>query len=204
MLYCNEKFPIKERKFDWGTLIYVSAGEEGRGRKELRLPIPKGIEIKQGMNHLTIGQTKSGLPRINTYSDDGMFALLSSEGGYTRRGDGFFKMEEEELQNISILAKGNGADGAAGRIGDWDVVLLELHAPCQILNQRSGAGRSNIEIIIYDGETIDRVDACDYMQYCELKQIKPITMRDDEENNGYNFGGTIRDTFKTKHLKLIN
>ena len=48
-----------------------------------------------------------------------MYLMISSQYGYTRRGNGYIKTNGE------ILADGYGADGDAGRIGTWDAYLIK-------------------------------------------------------------------------------
>ena len=75
--------------------------------------------------YLTIGFTKAGKPRINRGKDMDMYLALSSERGYTRRGNGVIKAPVS--QTVELIARGNGADGDAGRIGYWDVILVKAN-----------------------------------------------------------------------------
>ena len=109
MLYINETVEVTTREFKFGTVEGISLGEHGRGRQQIFLPTPQRLEGAVGglRTDLTIGLTKAGKPRINRNKDKDMYLALSSERGYTRRG--------------------NGADGDAGRIGYWDVVLVKAN-----------------------------------------------------------------------------
>lgn len=125
MLFMNKTVEVESREFKFGTVAGVALGEHGRGRQQVFLPTPKGLEGAIGglRSDLTIGLTKAGRPRINHGKDKDMYLALSSERGYTRRGNGVVKVPVG--QAVELIARGNGADGDAGRIGYWDVVLVK-------------------------------------------------------------------------------
>jgi hypothetical protein len=69
--------------------------------------------------------TQSGRPKIVKQQNDGYtYLILSSSGGYTRRGCGYVTVLKDNT--YKVISKGNGADGDAGRIGTWDVRLIEV------------------------------------------------------------------------------
>lgn len=143
MLYSNRNLESEARQFDWGTIFQVALGEHGRGRRLLTLTCPEDTEIKSGINEeYSIGSTKSGKPRIVKKKDNELYMILSAKGGYTRRGDGTIKVLVKDSKNIEVLARGNGADGLAGRIGTWDCVLIHLEGNLETVVQvrTSGAG----------------------------------------------------------------
>ncbi len=145
MLYCNQELRAEERTFEFGSIYQVSMGEYGRGRKLIALTCPNGTIVKNGMNNnITIGLTKSGKPRIIDREDDkNLFLLLSSKGQYTRRGNGTIMVPKKQIQNYAILARGNGADGDAGRIGHWACILLMINNLSEkniVRIQKGGAG----------------------------------------------------------------
>ena len=125
MLFMNKTVEVESREFKFGTVAGVALGEHGRGRQQVFLPTPKGLEGAIGglRSDLTIGLTKAGRPRINHGKDKDMYLALSSERAYTRRGNGVVKVPVD--QAVELIARGNGADGDAGRIGYWDVVLVK-------------------------------------------------------------------------------
>ena len=103
MLYSNRNLESEVRQFDWGTIFQVALGEHGRGRKLLTLTCPEDTEIKSGINEeYSIGSTKSGKPRIVKKKDNELYMILSSEGGYTRRGDGTIKVLVKDSKNIEV------------------------------------------------------------------------------------------------------
>lgn len=127
MIFSNTKLVAKSKEMDFGTIHQIVLGENGRGRKEIRLACPEGTTLEVGCNFdFTIGETKSGHPRINKGKGNKSFFLLSTEGGYTRRGCGWVGTWKSNEGQYKVLAHGNGADGLAGRIGQWDVLLIEL------------------------------------------------------------------------------
>jgi len=132
----------------FGQLSGIAIGEHGRGRKEVFIPCPEGVEIIEGMcENLSISTTQSGRCRIDR-GNNGFFAILSSEGGYTRRGNG--TIESLASNPVKILDRGNGADGDAGRIGDWDAVIAEMPAGGTIIRVRRSGGNPS-DLIRFDG-----------------------------------------------------
>lgn len=142
MLYVNKRMEATERTMEFGTIYQVGMGEVGRGRKFMALTCPKDTIIKKGMNpDFTIGTTKSGKPRINKKDDKTLYMMLSAEGGYTRRGNGTIKVLASQKEKFEVMTRGNGADGAAGRIGFWDCLLLKAPNTDAIVRVRtSGSG----------------------------------------------------------------
>lgn len=127
MLFLNRTIGIEAREFKFGTVAGIALGEHGRGRQQIFLPTPKELEGSIGgmRSDLTIGLSKSGKPRINRAKDKDIYLALSTERGYTRRGNGVVKVPVS--QTVELIARGNGADGDAGRIGYWDVVLVKAN-----------------------------------------------------------------------------
>lgn len=125
MFYINKTTEVTAREFKFGTVEGILLGEHGRGRQQIFLPTPQGLEgVVGGLRiDLTIGLSKAGKPRINRGKDKDMYLALSSERGYTRRGNGVIKAPVS--QAVERIARGYGADGDAGRIGYWDVVLIK-------------------------------------------------------------------------------
>lgn len=127
MLFLNKTTEVVAREFKFGTVEGISLGEHGRGRQQIFLPTPKGLEGAVGglRSDLTIGLSKAGKPRINRGKDKDIYLALSTERGYTRRGNGVVKTPVG--QEVELIARGNGADGDAGRIGYWDVILVKAN-----------------------------------------------------------------------------
>lgn len=127
MIFSNININSKEVEMEWGNLHQISLGEQGRGRKEIRLACTNETHLDKGLNmSYTIGMTRSGRPRVNYQKDATLYLLISTQGGYTRRGDGWIGSWTENTCQYKVLAKGNGADGAAGRIGYWDCAVIQV------------------------------------------------------------------------------
>lgn len=143
MIYTNKDLYAQDREMDWGTLHQITMGEHGRGRQLITLPCPPDVDrITSGLHgDLSIGQTKSGRPRIVRAHDDKLYMLLSAHGAYTRRGNGVIYTLDRDFDKFTVLCRGNGADGDAGRIGFWDCLVLEAPLTDAIVRVRtSGAG----------------------------------------------------------------
>lgn len=127
MLYSNINLKAKTKVMPFGKIYFLAIGEQGRGRYEMRIMCPMGTTVDKGMNsQLTIGFTKSGNPRVDVVKDSSIYLLLSSKGKYTKGGCGWIGSYIKNKANYQLLAKGNGADGKAGKIGSWDAVLLKV------------------------------------------------------------------------------
>lgn len=190
MLYANQKMEATEKTLDFGTIYQVGMGEVGRGRKFMALTCPKDTLIQEGMNpDFTVGTTKSGKPRINQKADDTLYMMLSAEGGYTRRGNGTIKVLESQKEKFEVMARGNGADGDAGRIGFWDCLLLKAPNTDAIVRVRtsgSGYGTPSDLYVIHESVVyhcyIDELEDC-----CEALGIEvPCELVNDDD--GLQFG----------------
>lgn len=131
MLYTNMNMKVVDREMPFGILRGVSLGERGRGRREEFLPVPASVtEINWGLHkNLSVGLTRNGKPRINLGDNGNLYLILSSQRGYTRRGDGVVyevKLNRQDEPKVKYLAEAWGADGAAGRIGTWEAKVLEV------------------------------------------------------------------------------
>lgn len=127
MLYANTTLKAVSREMKFGAITGVAIGEYGRGRHEVFLPTPKSVQtgdvIEELRSDLTIGTSKSGRPRIDARKDGDIYLILSSGKSYTRRGDGY--IEAPKGQEVELIARGNGADGDAGRVGSWDAIIVK-------------------------------------------------------------------------------
>jgi len=97
--------------------------------------------------NLSIGRTRSGRCRI-VRGNSGFFAVLSSEGGYTRRGNG--SIRSLASNPATVLETANGADGDAGRIGQWSAKILEMPKGETIIRVRRSGGNPS-DLIRFDG-----------------------------------------------------
>jgi hypothetical protein len=144
MIWSNNERPLLSKAMDFGEINFISLGESGRGRKEIILP--SSIEVSKGLNPtLFIGLTKTNRPRINhneMNSKKEIHLLLDSSGGYTRRGNGTISY----YGAVEVIAVGNGADGDAGRIGQWTAAVLKITGEAWIWIKYSG-GRGERELI---------------------------------------------------------
>lgn len=132
MLFSNTTIKAHDLSLDFGVLHVITLGEHGRGRRPINLIVPKSIDqIKEGLSQgLTMGKTKTNKPKLIIERDDHLFLLLETRCGYTRRGDGFIKVQDTSA--VDVLAAGNSADGDAGRIGTADARVVEVLKTCWI------------------------------------------------------------------------
>lgn len=190
MIYSNTQVEAQERTFEFGTIHQVCLGEIGRRRKLMALTCPKDLTIESGINkEISISTTRSGKPRISKITEDTLYMLLSSEGGYTRRGDGTIKVLKKERDKFEILARGNGADGDAGRIGSWSCMLLKVLSTDAIVRVRTsggGYGTPSDLYLIHNGE-IYHCHIDELQDYCDGLDID-LPCEIILDNNGLKFG----------------
>lgn len=113
----------------FGNLKGITIGEKGRGRWEVFLPAQNCTDkdaIEEGLHKdLSISLSKSGRPKIIKKEEDKIFLILDSEHAYTRQGDGKIFALATNTEEAKVIARGNGADGLAGKVGQWDAIVLE-------------------------------------------------------------------------------
>lgn len=188
MVYSNVNKKAEEREMEFGTIYQMAFGEKGRGRKLLALTCQKpDMELMANSLHenMNIGTTKSGKPKLvysNTSTE--LYMLLSSAGGYTRRGDGVIRVLKGEEDNFEVIARGNGADGDAGRIGTWDVVLVKIkdvNKDFIICVRTSGEGYgTDSDMYMYHNGKISHFKSGDsHDAYDAIDEDMPYTFGDD-------------------------
>lgn len=188
MLYTNKNMEAIEREMEFGTIYQVGMGEFGRGRRYMAVTCPKDTQIQSGMNpDYTIGKTKTGKPRIVKKADDTLYMMLSAQGGYTRRGNGTIRVLASQKDQFEVIARGNGADGDAGRIGFWDCMLLKVPNTDAIVRVRTsgeGYGTPSDLYVIHEGAVyhcyLDELEEC-----CEALGIEPLCEIVNEEGELY-------------------
>ena len=172
MLYANRNFKTSERSFDFGKRHQLALGEEGRGRKLVPLTCPSEISIPAFtlVKELTIGKTQSGRPRIIKAgrNDCTLFMLIDSYVNYSRRGCGYVMVLNSQVDDFDVIARGNGADGDAGRIGSWVCPITKCPANGIVRIKYSGSGYgipSDLLIIkdnsVYKCQLKNLDDCCD-------------------------------------------
>lgn len=108
----------------FGEVECIKLGEDGRGRKLSLANCPKGI--KDG-ELVSLSLPKVGKPSIKLGGEnDGTWLMrISSEGSYVRGANGNIRVLNAHKDNVKVVARGQGAFGAAGNTGTWDDLLLE-------------------------------------------------------------------------------
>lgn len=110
-------------QLSFGELVAIPLGEEGRGRSLTLIPCPEGIGNGE---EVSLAETRSGKPRVNraTTPSQGWVARLSYLCGYRRGNSG--NLRTTDPQNVTVLATGQWAWGAAGRVGSGTDYLLKI------------------------------------------------------------------------------
>lgn len=148
-----------EKEFQFGKMSVVTLGEKGRGRQETLIPFH--ADNIEG-NNFEIAQTRTGKSKIikGSTSSPGWIAVLSGSGCYTRGTYGTVYVPENQKQNIEVLAKGYGAYGAAGRVGDWNEFLVAVRTMPTVFYVRPAGGRHKMNRywLVFDKDQVFRVD----------------------------------------------
>ena len=182
MLFLNKSTEVSAREFKFGVVNGIALGEHGRGRQQIFLPTPKDLEGSIGglRSDLTIGLSKAGKPRINREKDKDIYLALSSERGYTRRGNGVVKVPAS--QTVELIARGNGADGDAGRIGYWDVVVVKTNEGdvFRVTWGGSGYGYEPTFYMVHNGQVFeaDQQEVEDLYESIGLKMPVSLTFEE--------------------------
>lgn len=101
------------------TMTAITLGEKGRGRTIVNVACPNEFTF------LEPGQTRSGKPRlVASQNDSGWVARINTHGSYVRGASGNVSVSPEHKDAVSVLARGQGAFGAAGRTGTWDDIIV--------------------------------------------------------------------------------
>lgn len=169
MIYSNQEVCSTFEMTQGGIKHYILLGEEGRGRRQIRLACLQSTVIKKGMNpELTIGMVK-GKTYVLSKQDRNLYMILSSEGGCTSRSDGIILVQVNDAGKVHVLTRGNGGDGIDVKVGNWDCLLLKVRNPAEkLLLQVRPAGMDqefpqtvyimeNWEVYSYDVNMLKRV-----------------------------------------------
>lgn len=112
--------------------------------------------------------------------------MLSAKGGYTRRGNGTIHVLKKQKENFKVIACGNGADGAAGKIGFWECALLKAPMTDAIIRVRtSGAGYGTPSdlYVIHEGHVYHTIPE-ELHECCETLGIElPCSIKDGRNLN---------------------
>lgn len=122
----------------FGVVDVIGLGEEGRGRKLTLVNCPKGIGDREDV---TLFAPKVGKPKITLGRDNSPCWLmrLSTEGAYIRGANGNVRVLKGQEDRVSVVARGQGAFGDAGRTGTWDDLLVQV-APETVLRVKPSRG----------------------------------------------------------------
>jgi hypothetical protein len=110
----------------------VVLGERGRGRRQVFVPCPEGL--KDG-DSVVLKETRTGRPKVvRGGSEDGFWlAHISTEAAYIRGARGRVYVHKDDKDKLQVIEQGWGAFGAAGRVGNWDDLLLRIDASTPVV-----------------------------------------------------------------------
>jgi hypothetical protein len=179
MLHFNRNFAVETREMSFGQIPGVVVGERGRGRWEVFLTCPqefanaheKTVREKEAYPY-SLGRTRAGAPKIVPGDDGKVNLVLSSEGGYTRRGSG--RIYALKGRPVNVAARANGADGEAGRIGTWSAVVIADAKPGDVFRIRySGSNAIMPEYVFVTEHGVSYVPENELELYFDIGGIEP-------------------------------
>jgi hypothetical protein len=139
-----------KRQLSFGELTVIALGEKGRGRYENLVPFQGDIAESDFVIPVP---TKTGKTKIIKGGDSkGWIARISCEGCYTRGTTGYASFHKKDVDKVTVLASGNGAEGDAGRIGWWADYLLQIEDETLIRVKQHG-GYKTPAFYLYFGKS---------------------------------------------------
>lgn len=122
----------------------IVLGENGRGRKQTK------ILYKALGEFVIISIPTVGNPSIvDCNSNAGWLLRISTEGAYIRSANG--NVSVNSIEGISVVARGHGAFGDAGRTGTWDDLLIAVYKEDAIFRVKPSRGDAHI-LLVQDGK----------------------------------------------------
>lgn len=141
----------------------VSLGEHGRGRQLVNVACPEEFQ------YLEPGLTKNGRFRLNaSISDKGWIARINTESSYIRGANGNVSIASEYAEHVRVEARGYGAYGDAGRIGNWEDIIISTELEDFWVRVKPSRGDAYI-LIFKDGKvnklTYEQAELLDMQLY---------------------------------------
>ena len=133
----------------FGNIDCIKLGEDGRGRKLTLISCPR--EIKDG-DRVSLFSPKVGKPKIEAGGEcnrSSWLMRISTEGAYVRGANGNIRVFAEHEDSVKVVARGQGAFGAAGNTGTWDDLLIEVQ-PNTVLRVKPSRGDAHYLHILED------------------------------------------------------
>ncbi len=152
--------PVKET-FSWGDMLVVPLGERGRGRKYT--PVP--WEGTPDMPYVSVGRTRTGNPKIvRSESSDGWLMRINTNSGYKRGGFGKLFVSGD----VTVIAKGLSAFGAAGRVGAAYDFIVAAYPPAVI---HVFSTRPPRKFLVVRADRVDEILPDDVPAYEEVADV---------------------------------
>lgn len=159
------------KKMSFGELSVLALGERGRGRYEAIIPMASNIREH---DFVKVVKTKSGKNKIikSDKPSDTWLSVIDCEYTYTRHTEGEAYVPTEMKENISILSKGTGAYGEAGRTGNWYAYLAEIKANTFVWVEPSGGSRKVDPYWLYFGvQSVVRIEEGEMDAFIEYADV---------------------------------
>lgn len=127
-------------------------GEAGRGRKQTKVLVKAEEGLAQAVAR------KVGNPVIQPSVDPvGWLARISTQGAYIRGANGNLSIAPDQ-QGVTVITKGYGAFGLAGRTGTWDDLLLAIDDQAII---RVKPSRGPAYLLCFGKQDVQRISYAD-------------------------------------------
>lgn len=194
--YSGEEFELKELELSNGTIKKkgLLLGEKGRGRRQVFLPahlhkdtLPEGTLIST----LMIGRSRSGRPVLNRvrdndeeYDNEGITIIVDTFAGSCRAGDGRVYHLGHGIEHLTLVARAIGAEGEAGKVGNYDALVVKTRESTMFLVLPSGGHTSAPYFIQVDlkRNEVWRFDTIEEIAhfYDDRQERVPFTIKEDD------------------------
>jgi hypothetical protein len=143
-------------KLSFGDLYAIALGEIGRGRHLTLVPMSPTDPDKP----VEVVTSKTGKPKITTVGTDRQdwLARICCNGTYTRGSYGYAYVHNDDAENVELVAKGYGAEGDAGRLGNWFDYLLKIKDNTLIRVKEHGGHKRPAYYLYFDENDVTRLD----------------------------------------------
>ena len=150
-------FNIKAQEVSVADFKYwaVGLGKKGRAHTYTLVACPKWAK------YLEPGTSKKGKPRLNKSSSDaGWIVRISTEranfrGGYFKGAIGYVSINPDFKEQVTVLARGQGALGNANLNGTWDDIIIVSQLDNFWVRVKPSCG--DAYIIWFNGKAVDKI-----------------------------------------------
>lgn len=147
------------------TVLGLSLGEQGRGRQRTIVPVERESQF------YNLGKTKTGNHKLFAGSGDSdsekWIVRISCEGCYTRNTNG----RASGTEGVTVIARGHGAEGDAGRLGTWDDLLLSVPDGAVVKVKPHGGAKRPAYFLHFGSSEVKKVPEDMWVAYLDANDL---------------------------------